>query len=108
MKHARSAGRTPASGTGSSGERLSTASQSWAGPPPTPSPGLPPAGRPPDEGGGELRKIATDGRTPPREIALHDDDLRPRVGQLVAQEVALVGGVDGHLDRAQLERGEER
>ena len=42
-----------------------------------------------------------------REVALHDEHLRAGVGELVAQELALVRGVDRHLDRAELQRGEE-
>src|SRR6266498_2744052 len=76
MKHARSAGRTPASGTGSSDDDASSRSQSSVG-------------------------------DPPCEVALDDDHLRTGVGQLVTQEVALVRGVDRHLDRAELQSGEE-
>ena len=42
-----------------------------------------------------------------REIALHHEHLRARVGELMAEELAFVRGVDGHLNRAQLQRGEE-
>ena len=43
-----------------------------------------------------------------REVALHDEHLRTGVGELMAQELALVRGVDRDLDRAELQRREER
>ena len=42
-----------------------------------------------------------------REVALDDEHLGARVGELVAQELALVRGVDRHLHRAELQRREE-
>ena len=53
------------------------------------------------------RLVADDLDRARREVALHDEHLRAGVGELVAQELALVRGVDRHLDRAELQRGEE-
>ena len=40
--------------------------------------------------------------------ALHHEHAGTRVGELVAEELALVGGVDRHLDRSELAGREER
>ena len=42
-----------------------------------------------------------------REVALHHEHLRARIGELMAEELAFVRGVDRHLHRTELQGGEE-
>ena len=58
---------------------------------------------------GELgcRLVADDLDRARREVALHHEHLRARIGELMPEELALVRGVDRHLHGTQLQGGEE-
>ena len=104
MKHARSPGRTCDVSIG-----VFAAARERVGPPDR--------GHGVDDGVGRVdrdavrelgsRLVADDLDRARREVALHDEHLRAGVGELMAQELALVRGVDRHLDRAELQRREE-
>ena len=72
-----------------------------------------PVGRPDHDDRAEVRETLATGRIgthlghPSGQARLGDDDPGPAVGENVAQELALVGRVDGDLDRTELERGKE-
>ena len=61
-----------------------------------------------DDRGLEPGGVRRDLGDPAREVALHDDDARAGVGELMAEELALVGGVDRDRDGTQPQRREER